>query len=795
MYEERPGPGILEEDRGKRREARAPDDDGGTTVGASPESGESPGSEATVGQAQPRVLTALSPSRVDIRLYCLLFFTSGFPALLYQIVWQRALFTIYGVNIESVTIVVTVFMLGLGLGSLAGGWLSTNSGLRLLLAFGLIELGIGAYGALSMSIFHWAASYTAGASMPATMLLTFLLLLIPTLLMGSTLPLLVAHLVRRTANVGESVGTLYAANTLGSAAACLCAALFVMRGLGESGSIRLAALINLLVGVTALVLNSHSRAFSPSETPCSRTESAVSRRAGRPPFPILMLFAGVVGFISLAYEIVWYRLYSFVSGGAAPSFAKLLACYLFGIGYGSFVVRDFCRKKLAGNRSETLRLAATVVIWASIVGFLVGPALAFGTKYIGDGAVFPFVLVAAALLGAAFPLLSHAAINAQDKAGRLVSYLYLSNIAGCALGSLLVGFVIMDHWSMPAIASMLLGMGLAVAVFFALIARPIYFGRALTVGIAVSAGLFLLVRPLFSNIYERLLYKASYSEGATFRSLVENRSGVIAVAQDGTVFGGGAYDGRFNTDIVHDTNGIFRAYAIAGLHAQPKDVLIIGLSSGSWAQVIANHPRVEAITIVEINPGYLPLIREWPAVATLLQNPKVEVVIDDGRRWLVRNANRKFDFILMNTTFHWRANTSNLLSVEFLRLLRGHLKPHGIAYYNTTASEEALATGAAEFPYALRISNFLAVSDSPITLDRILWKTMLVGYKINGRPVFDLRNTIDQARLTEVLSLPEMSNPKREIELVSSMEQRPSLLARLKGVRLISDDNMGAEWK
>src|SRR5271157_5322915 len=105
-------------------------------------------------------------SASGFRKYYVLFFISSVPALLYQIVWQRALFTIYGVNIESVTIVVTVFMLGLGLGSLAGGRLSTTSRLRLLLAFGLIELGIGAYGALSMSIFHWAASYTAGASIP-----------------------------------------------------------------------------------------------------------------------------------------------------------------------------------------------------------------------------------------------------------------------------------------------------------------------------------------------------------------------------------------------------------------------------------------------------------------------------------------------------------------------------------------------------------------------------------------------------------------------------------------------------
>lgn len=93
-----------------------------------------------------------------------LFFLSGFPALLYQIVWQRALFAIYGVNIESVTIVVSAFMLGLGVGSLAGGWLSQRPGAPLIAIFGATELGIAAFGVLSLRIFHYAALFTAGAS-------------------------------------------------------------------------------------------------------------------------------------------------------------------------------------------------------------------------------------------------------------------------------------------------------------------------------------------------------------------------------------------------------------------------------------------------------------------------------------------------------------------------------------------------------------------------------------------------------------------------------------------------------
>ncbi len=247
--------------------------------------------------------------------YYLLFFVSGFPALLYQIVWQRALFTIYGVNIESATIIVTVFMLGLGLGSLAGGKLSLCSKLHLLLTFGLIELGIGAYGVMSLPVFHRIATLTAGASLSITTIVTFCLLLIPTLLMGSTLPLLVAHFVQRTRTVGEAVGSSYSVNTFGSGFACFAAALFVMRLLSESGTVRLAAVINIAVGSTALLLHQKSR---PSVQVPSREEHPAQTNARtRLSFGLGMFLAGAVGFISLGYEIIWYRLYSFTTGGAA----------------------------------------------------------------------------------------------------------------------------------------------------------------------------------------------------------------------------------------------------------------------------------------------------------------------------------------------------------------------------------------------------------------------------------------------------------------------------------------------
>lgn len=191
------------------------------------------------------------------------FLLSGFAALLYQVVWQRALYAIYGINIESVTMVVTAFMLGLGVGSLAGGIVSKDAKRPVLLYFSLVELGIGLFGLVSLPVFHAVGNVTLGMSAVPTFIVTFLLVLVPTMLMGSTLPLLVAHLVRENKNVGKSVGTLYFVNTLGSAFASAASVLFILGKAGQSGSIRIAALLNITVSLLAYV--AHRRAMRPGE--------------------------------------------------------------------------------------------------------------------------------------------------------------------------------------------------------------------------------------------------------------------------------------------------------------------------------------------------------------------------------------------------------------------------------------------------------------------------------------------------------------------------------------------------
>lgn len=196
---------------------------------------------------------------IPLPILYLVFLLSGGAALIYQVVWQRALFSIYGVNIESVTIVVTAFMVGLGLGSFAGGRLSADPKRPLLMYFGIIELGIGLYGALSLTIFSAVGSMTAGAGPTATFALSFALVLLPTALMGSTLPLLVAHLVRGSGNVGQSVGVLYFVNTLGSAVASFVAGVVLLKHFGKAGTVYTAAAINVLVAFAILIPVMRSR--------------------------------------------------------------------------------------------------------------------------------------------------------------------------------------------------------------------------------------------------------------------------------------------------------------------------------------------------------------------------------------------------------------------------------------------------------------------------------------------------------------------------------------------------------
>lgn len=185
------------------------------------------------------------------------FWLSGLAAIFYQLIWQRVLLGIYGVEIEAATIVVAAFLLGLGVGSLAGGWLADRGPWSPLATAAALELAVAACGASSVPVFRAIGMSTIDVG-PLGMWATIgAMLLVPTALMGATFPLLSAHAIRATHNVGGGLGGLYAANTLGSAAGALIAVLLVVAPLGQQGTAECAAILNLIVA--AMLLAEHRR--------------------------------------------------------------------------------------------------------------------------------------------------------------------------------------------------------------------------------------------------------------------------------------------------------------------------------------------------------------------------------------------------------------------------------------------------------------------------------------------------------------------------------------------------------
>ena len=181
----------------------------------------------------------------------LLFFLSGMAALAYQVMWQRLLFAWFGVDIESMTVIVSVFMSGIGVGAYLGGQVADRFPTRLIRIFGGIEVAIGAFGLISAWLIGILGQLLAGEALWLTAVAAFVLLAIPTVLMGSTLPLLVIHINRCDRHIGRSVGSLYFSNTMGSAVGVGLAGFWLLNSLTINEILRLAACTNLAVGILA----------------------------------------------------------------------------------------------------------------------------------------------------------------------------------------------------------------------------------------------------------------------------------------------------------------------------------------------------------------------------------------------------------------------------------------------------------------------------------------------------------------------------------------------------------------
>jgi spermidine synthase len=522
------------------------------------------------------------------------------------------------------------------------------------------------------------------------------------------------------------------------------------------------------------------------------------------PFRRLLLVAAISGFTALSWEILWARLYNFASGSRATAFGAMLGSYLLGLALGSLWSMRHQSPQPEEARCKLIQmtliagLAALLVIplAALLIGNLQAEYWLGGICLTGWSLTLPFVLIASAVQGITLPLLSHLGIPADAKAGAKLSYIYLANIIGSGLGSLLTGFVLLEHLKAQSLAALLAYLTIILA---AIMGSPKGWARLAH----VCAVLLLLgaagTQWLHHALWEKLFFKHEWKQHPAFQFVQESRHGVVTVDEKLHVSGNGAYDGVIDTQLPPGDYHV-RPYFVSAVHPGPvKRCLVIGMSAGAWTQIIASHPDEPQVDVVEISASYLDLIARYDPVKSILTNPRVHIHIDDGRRWLKQrtpDSDGRYDVILMNTTHHWREFASGLLSKEFLEIAKQFLAPQGIVMWNCTDSGRAAKTGMEVFPHTMMCLNNCIGSLDPLVPNKDRWRDALSRYKINGTLLYDLSKPDEVAKMEKVLTLVDReSDPMPQGADFRWWHVARPRMERLWGNEIaITDDNLGHEY-
>jgi len=394
-----------------------------------------------------------------------LFVLSGAAGLLYQVVWSRSLTLLFGSTTLAVSTVITAFMAGLAAGSFLFGRVA-DRGRKALLLYAALEVGIAATALLfpffleamkPVQLFLHRNLHGSYLLFPASrFLLCFAGLIVPTALMGGTLPVITRFFVKERETLGGDVGALYSLNTFGAMAGCAAAGFFLIPALGTQGVVWLAVGLNLLAALGALVVSR-----SEKEREAQVGEPAVIERApaenALDPRAVLLLF-GAAGFASLAYEVLWTRALLFFLGWfAVYAFTIILSTFLFGIALGSalfpVVFRGRGRRLVAGFAVIEIAIGVFGMISVPVFGRLFEVIRSLERGFIDDnwwrfifaraGGSFAVMLLPTLLMGLAFPVAAALYSRAGRGYGQTVGNVYASNTVGAILGSLLAGFLLL----------------------------------------------------------------------------------------------------------------------------------------------------------------------------------------------------------------------------------------------------------------------------------------------------------------------------------------------------------------
>lgn len=677
--------------------------------------------------------------------------------LLYEVTWIRLLTLIFGASVFATSAVLTTFMGGLAFGSYLFGRIVDRSRNPLKI-YAILELGIGVYAlALPFVLNRFDVLYAflfRGENPSFYMLslsrfvLAVAVLLLPTTLMGATLPVLSKFVTSRLKDISWSTGSLYAINTLGAVAGCAAAGFFLIGRFGVLRTIHIAVIANLAVGILTYLISA-MRTLPMKATATDSISAAPSESRAEYPRRIVMmvmLLFGISGFCSLAYEVLWMRALLFHMNISIYAFTTMLTTFLLGIGLGSLVFG-----KISDRNKDALSLFCALEVLIGVTAILSLPI--FGKFFYSLERLFPsfgviswlpsankFVkasltmLIPAFLMGATFPVVVRICAQSLQRIGKSVGTIYSVNTIGCILGSFASGFVLIPLLGIGK-SILLLGCINVVVGATAYFMHPHIHGRRkalIFVGTAPAVlffgiAVFRLSGIQFTSPLEDIGKVVYYKEGigATVKVFDNKSTGIREISIDGYPV---ACSGNIMNMRGPEIQRALAHYPML-LHREPKDVCIVGFGAGGTSYNVSLYD-VDSITCVELCvevPKAAPLLRS--VNHDVLNDPRFSLIIEDGRNYLLR-TDRDFDVITVDATSPKFAGNVSLYTKEFYDMCSDRLRPGGVMalwvpYHLLSYKEDLLLfnTFRHSFPYfsvwftSDRGYFLLIGSEKPITID------------------------------------------------------------------------------
>ncbi len=633
--------------------------------------------------------------RLDLRFILLLlcFFLSGFAALLYETAWAREFAFVFGTSEFAVVSVLAAYMGGLAAGAAVAARIVSRIR-RPVLAYGLLELGIAASALAVPTAIRaamWLQTAIAGgqsappdeASVAGSFFYaacSFAILMIPTGLMGATLPLLARHAVRHESEIGGRVGMLYSINTVGAVVGAAATGFVILPALGLRMTVYAGAATNALVFAAAALLARRSPPLA---------ELAPS--ASIPPlrFHWILPLIALSGFASFSYEVVWIRLLGMLLGGSIQGLATMLASFLLGIAIGSAVAARFARNPVRAAHGfgwAQIGTATLSLIAFSLANRLPELAQALGAGRAGslfsNAAIAALGLLPGALcVGATFPFAVRLYARHESQAGPAAARVYAWNTVGAISGALATGFALLTSLHFEGTLILAAGLNLFLALATAGFSRP---RLRLVAGVAIACAAAVAIHPPAApqKILRFGALSGQQQSGAVVYYGVGRSSTVMLFDQgDGWRL---VTNGQPESTILRPSPGPERFVTArwlgmlpALLHPHARSMLMIGLGGGLSLEAVPGS--IERIHVIELEREVVNAHRVLEQLRGFspISDPRVELVINDARGAL-NLTDARFDTIVSQPSHPWTAGASHLYTREFFSLVADHLEPGGV---------------------------------------------------------------------------------------------------------------------